>query len=93
MSCARNELLLAALKVDLGITTDAFDARLQSRLDSARERIAAAGVTLDLDVAADRDLVVMYAAWLWSERRSGTEMPRMLAYTLHSRLYGQKARG
>lgn len=85
-----DELMLAALKVDLGISTDAYDERLRSRLCTARERIAAEGVRLS-ESEADRDLVVMYAGWLWRYRQTSEPMPRMLRYALNNRLLAQKA--
>ena len=84
-------ILLAALKTDLGITSTAFDDRLLSRIGTAQERIAAEGATLT-DSEADRDLVVMYAAWLWRSRVSGEKMPDMLRYALNNRVLGEKAR-
>lgn len=87
--CANEELLLAALKTDLGITTTAYDERLLSRLHTAREEIAAEGVReLNLERERDRDLLIMYAAWRWRERASGADMPRMLRYALNNRIFG-----
>lgn len=85
------EALLAPLKIDLGISASAFDSRLLARIKTAAQRIGEAGITLN-DSEADQDLVLMYAAWLWSSRTTGAPMPRMLQYTLHSRLFGEKAR-
>lgn len=83
-------LLLLSLKVDLGISTDVYDDRLISRLLTAQARIAEEGVTL-ADTEADRDLVVMYAAWLWRDRLTNEPMPRMLRYALNNRVLSQKA--
>ena len=85
-------LLLKALKVDLGITTPAFDDRLLDRLAQARELITTEGAVLT-DSQGDRELVVMYAAYLWRERASGADMPRMLRYALNNRILNQKAGG
>lgn len=84
-------ILLAALKNDLGITSTAFDDRLNSRIATAQERIAAEGATLT-DSEGDQDLVVMYAAWLWRSRVTGEKMPDMLRYALNNRVLGEKAR-
>lgn len=84
------ELLLIAVKTDLGITTAAFDERLRSRLRTAAARIREEGVTL-ADTEEDRDLVVMYAAWLWRFRLTSEPMPRMLRYALNNRILSQKA--
>ena len=70
--------LLPALKIDLGISADVYNPRLISRIETAMQRIEREGCTLT-DSESDRDLVLMYAAWLWRERVSGAEMPRMLA--------------
>ena len=84
-------ILLTALKIDLGITSTAFDDRLNSRIATAQERITAEGATLT-NSEGDQDLVVMYAAWLWRSRVTGEKMPDMLRYALNNRVLGEKAR-
>lgn len=84
------ELLLLSVKVDLGISTNVYDERLRSRLRTAQTRIRAEGVTLG-DTEEDRDLVIMYAAWLWRYRQTSEPMPRMLRYALNNRILAQKA--
>lgn len=86
------ELLLKALRVDLGITSEAFSQRLLSRIRTAQARIEEEGITLE-ETEQDRDLVVMYAAYLWRSRTSGEGMPRMLRYALNNRLFSRKAAG
>lgn len=86
------ELLLKALRVDLGITSEAFSQRLLSKIRTAQARIEEEGITLE-DTEQDRDLVVMYAAYLWRSRMSGEDMPRMLRYALNNRLFSRKAAG
>lgn len=83
--------LLSGLKVDLGIQTTRFDGRLRDRLCEAQQRLAAEGISLE-DTTADRDLVIMYAGWLWRSRIDGAPMPRMLVMARNNRLFGQKAR-
>ena len=85
------QTLLSALKVDLGIGSTRYDARLTDRLTEAQERLAAEGITLE-NTARDRDLVIMYAGWLWRSRIDGAPMPRMLTVARNNRLFGQKAR-
>jgi len=85
------ELLLKALRVDLGVTSEAFSERLLARIRTAQARIAEEGITLE-DTEQDRDLVVMYAAYLWRSRTTGEDMPRMLRYALNNRLFSRKAR-
>lgn len=85
------QLLLTALKTDLGIRSDAFDDRLLDRLCEAQTDLTAQGIVLE-DTTADRDLVIMYAAWLWRDRVTGAPMPRMLVSARNNKLFGQKAR-
>jgi len=81
---------LAMLKIDLGITTTAYDERLTALLEAAAGRIAEEGITLDASRADDNALLVMYAGWLWRKRDSMEGMPRMLRYTLNNRLFAEK---
>lgn len=82
--------MLAALKVDLGITTTAYDARLTQYITAAKNAIEIEGVELNSSSIADGNLVVMYAAWLWRKRNTGEGMPRMLRWQLNNRLFSQK---
>lgn len=84
------EQLLTMLKVDLGITTTAYDTRLTQYINSAKEMIGTEGVTLDTTDMEDAQLVVMYAGWLWRKRDNGDAMPRMLRWTLNNRLFSEK---
>lgn len=83
--------LLSGLKVDLGIRSTVYDDRLKDRLCEAQQRLTAEGIQLE-NTASDRDLVIMYAAWLWRSRIDGAPMPRMLTVARNNRLFGQKAR-
>ena len=85
------EQLLSGLKIDLRIRSQVYDGRLRDQLQTAQERLAAEGITLE-NTTADRDLVIMYAAWLWRSRIDGAPMPRMLVIARNNRLFGQKAR-
>lgn len=87
------ETLLAMLKIDLGLTVDAYDARLEQVLASATSAILKAGAaTLDVSDPLDAQLVVMYAAWLWRGRDEMPAMPRSLQWALHNRVFGEKMR-
>ena len=79
------------LKRDLGISAGIYDDRLTARITTAIERIGALGITLE-DTEGDRDLVLMYAAWLWRCRVTQDPMGRMLQLALNNRLFGEKAR-
>lgn len=83
--------MLEMLKIDLGISTTAYDSRLTQYLASAKEYITAEGVTLDSEMVSDMNLVVMYAAWLWRKRDTTEAMPRMLRWNLNNRLFYEKA--
>ena len=93
MACEMNQaLLLRALKIDLGISANVYDDRLTARIRTAQERIANMGITLS-NSEGDRDLVLMYAAWLWRSRTTQAPMGRMLQLALNNRLMGQTAKG
>lgn len=83
---------LTALKLDLGITTTAYDARLSQYLETAAAEMAREGVrddgTVDLGT-----ITVMYAAWMWRKRDSGEGMPRMLRYALNNLIFDQHING
>lgn len=86
--------LLDALKINLGITSSAYDARLGELLQAAQEMIAREGVTaLNTDNREDAELVIMYAAYLWRKRDSAEGMPRMLRWALNNRIFSMKMRG
>ncbi len=82
--------MLQMLKIDLGITTTAYDERLSQYLTSAKDAITKEGITLDDSVISDGNLVVMYAAWMWRKRDTNEGMPRMLRWQLNNRLFGEK---
>lgn len=85
--------MLEMLKIDLGITTTAYDERLGQYLTSAQQMIEREGVTaLNLSTLEDQQLVVMYAAWLWRRRDSMEGMPRMLRWALNNRIFSEKAK-
>lgn len=83
--------LLSGLKVDLGITTTAYDDRLTVYLQTAQARITEEGATLT-DSVDDSLLTQQYAAWLWRRRDTGEGMPRMLRLALNNRIFSRKMR-
>lgn len=88
----QDKLLL--LKMDLQITTTAYDELLSQMISSAEGMIAREGIVLDSKKAEDTQLVVMYAAYLYRRRRDeNPAMPRMLRWALNNRLLSQKAGG
>lgn len=83
---------LAALKIDLGIVTTAYDGRLTAYLQTAVQEMAREGATDDGSVAYDT-WVITYAAWLWRRRDTGEGMPRMLRYALNNLIFDQFVEG
>ena len=81
---------LTMLKTDLGISATSYDTRLGQYIKSAEASITREGVTLDDEAIDDAQLVVMYAAWMWTKRESGEGMPRMLRYKLNNRIFSEK---
>lgn len=84
--------MLEALKVDLGISTNAYDSRLTQYLQAAATAIETEGITLDLQDYQDSMLQIMYAAWLWRKRDSQEGMPRMLRWLMNNRLFSEKVK-
>lgn len=82
--------MLEMLKVDLGISTTAYDTRLEQYLTAAQAAIEDEGITLDTTGMQDANLVVMYAAWMWRKRDTGEGLPRMLRWQLNNRLFSGK---
>lgn len=88
-----NNDLLKILKLNLSLTTTAYDEYLMHLVQAAQQMIAKEGITLS-DTAADGELIVMYAAYLFRKRaEDNPPMPRMLRYALNNRLFSQKAGG
>lgn len=81
--------LLSMLKVDLGITTTAYDDRLAKYLESAQAQIEEEGARnfAPLSSISDAQLNVMYAAWMWRKRDTMEGMPRMVRYALNNRVF------
>ena len=83
--------LLMMLKVNLRITTDAYDMRLRQILSAAIGEIEREGASVDVRKPDDANLVVMYAMWLWNQRDQMTAMPRMLRWALNNHVMSTKA--
>ncbi len=93
MSNEQRALILASLKVDLGMNTTAYDSRLNEIIDSSTESIIEMGAsTLNPGNSKDAQLIIMYAAWTWRHRDTGEKMPDMLSKRLNNRILGEKAR-
>lgn len=80
--------LLPALKIELGIVTDAYNERLTAHLKSAQQAITREGATLQ-STPEDDMLTIQYAAWTWRHRDTGAGMPRMLRWALNNRIFSE----
>ena len=92
-----NELLLAMLRADLEQPSPTVNEYLLELIEAAKESIEATGIWLT-DTARDRNLVVMYAAYLYRKRKADNpkgvdKMPRMLRSALNDRLMAEKGGG
>ena len=84
--------LLTLLKLDLTISTAAYDQLLNGLIDRAIKAIEREGITLKNDLVADQMIVVQYAAYLWRKRKGeDTGMPRSLRYELNNLWVAQHA--
>lgn len=83
---------LEALRIDLGLTTTAYNDRLAQYLKAAEAEIEREHVTLS-DSVADGNLVVQYAAWMWRKRDTGEGMPRMIRWQINNRIFGGDSDG
>lgn len=81
--------ILDLLKLHLQIRNDTLDNYLTQLIATAEESIVEEGITISYDSANDCQLIVMYAGWLYLQRLSGDEMPRMLRYKLNNRIFKQ----
>lgn len=86
------EEIMEILKVDLGISAEAYDKYLKNMIESAEAAISREGIKLQNNTE-DNMLIEMYAAYLYRKRKEGTEMPRQLRWLLNNRLFDQKAKG
>ena len=86
--------LLAKLKIDLGIVNStAYDSRLTSLLNVAKDEIEREGVVLDITKTDDGELLVDYAREKWLARRGDNPqsgMSRSLRWRINNRLFGKE---
>ena len=85
-----HEEMLAALKIDLGLTTTKYDERLVTYLERAEQEITREGVRLSGERTDDVNLVIQYAAWMWRKRDTGEGMPRMIRWQINNRIFGKE---
>lgn len=88
--------ILEMLKVDLQISTTAYDLLLTRYVTEAVRAIEREGITLSETEGAyaieDAVLIERYAAYLFRSRDQQTGMPRSLRYLLNNRLFSEKGK-
>ena len=90
------EVMLGMLKVDLRLSTNAYDARLSQYITSAKAEIIREGYsfpeTLTID---DMQLIVLKAqlAWRTSRGERVDDLKRMLRFKLNNTILSQKMGG
>lgn len=85
--------ILSMTKSNLELIGESKDEYLSMLISSAQSQITREGITLSLDDIDDCNLVIMYASYLYSKRRTDEAMPRMLRYALNNRVFKGKVGG
>ena len=81
--------VLSMVKINLGISTTAYDAAIINDVSYARSCLSDFGLILDETDPSEAYLTVMYTTWLWRERETGQKMPRMLEAAMNNKLAHQ----
>lgn len=93
---AEQSALLSLLKMQLIISSAAYDGLLAQKISAAKDMIAREGAVLpDAEnnyTAEDNELVVGYAAYLYRKGKADdTVFPRWLRYALNNRVLHDRA--
>lgn len=73
------------VKLDLTMSTTAYDGYLTNLVERAKAAIKQEGITLDMNETADVMVVVQFTAYLWRKRKGeDLAMPRSLRYALNN---------
>lgn len=93
---AEQSALLSLLKMQLIISTAAYDVLLAQKISAAKDMISREGAVLpDAEnnyTAEDNELVVGYAAYLYRKGKADdTVFPRWLRYALNNRVLHDRA--
>ena len=90
------EVMLGMLKVDLRLSTNAYDARLGQYITSAKAEIIREGYTFPETLTIDdMQLIVLKAqlAWRTSRGERVDDLKRMLRFKLNNTILSQKMGG
>lgn len=89
---------LALLRTNVGFPSadavpDGVTEMLENDLDTAASELSDMGIVLDESLAADINLQVMYAAWLYHKRKTGEGMGLALSARIHNRQVARATKG
>lgn len=84
-----NATIKSILKIDLGISVEAYDELIEPVIERTKEAIKEMGITIR-DTDSDGMLVEQYAAWILRKRKENVPFPRMLRHQLNNRLLSEK---
>lgn len=94
MASETSKTLLCA---NLGFTVSTAPAAvmllIENDLDTAAADLERIGIKIDEDVAADRNLLVMFAQWLYQKRKTGEGRPPMLKIQINDRKVAKATEG
>lgn len=82
--------ILASVKVDLGITSTAYDSRLTQYIQAGAGDMERQGADLSTETAETNQLLVSWASWQWRTRDTREGMPRALRFSLNNFIFSQK---
>ena len=93
-----NSTALALLRTNVGFPSadavpDGVTELLKNDLDTAAAELVDMGIVLDERRAADINLQVMYAAWLYNKRKTGEGMGLALSARIHNRQVSRATKG
>lgn len=86
----RLDTILASVKVDLGITSTAYDSRLTQYINAGAGDMERQGADLSQETAETNQLLVAWTSWQWRTRDTREGMPRALRFSLNNLIFSQK---
>lgn len=82
--------ILASVKIDLGITSTAYDERLTQYINAGLGDMERQGADLSTETAETNQLLVAWTSWQWRTRDTREGMPRALRFSLNNLIFSQK---
>lgn len=90
LSETRIATILASVKIDLGITSTAYDERLTQYINAGLGDMERQGADLSTETAETNQLLVAWTSWQWRTRDTREGMPRALRFSLNNLIFSQK---